>query len=151
MATVRPAISQPNHEKFGLVKGLINNILVEKLPLQIQGFLHESRTVKCAERHSQNSLGSSSLVVHFAEDVCRHHSQFSVMRYQTTKLPPETQQAHYFYVSVWMVGYSVGGSLGCDISFSASWSSDGFDVEHITCGTFPSLSEGCWVASSCVH
>ena len=59
-----------------------------------------------------------------------------------------TNEAHYFYVSAWMVGYSVGGSPGCDISFSASWSSDGFDVEHITCGTFPSLSEGVGLQAS---
>ena len=41
VAPVRTALSQPSRAKFGLVQGLKNNILVEKLPLQIQGFLHE--------------------------------------------------------------------------------------------------------------
>ena len=37
------------------------------------------------KKHSQNSTGSSSLVVHFAEDVCWLDSPFSVMRYQPMK------------------------------------------------------------------
>ena len=35
-------LAEVGHEKFGLVEGLRNSILVEKLPLQIQGLLHES-------------------------------------------------------------------------------------------------------------
>ena len=62
----------------------------------------ESRTVRCAERHSQNSPGSSSLVVHIAEEVCRHDS------------PSSANEAHYFYVSARLDGYSDDGSRVCD-------------------------------------
>ena len=84
---------------------------------------------------SPNSPGSSSLVVHFAEDVCRLDSPFSEMRYQPMK----------HIISMFQLGWLVIRLVGhrvCDISFSASWSSDGFDVEHITCGTLSSRSEG---------